>query len=301
MEYHVPVLLTESINALQIKPGGVYVDLTFGAGGHSRAILAELNSQGRLICFDQDPSAKNNLIDDPRCLFIDQNFRYAKQMLQLHKIGPVDGILADLGVSSHQIDTEERGFSTRATDVALNMRMDQKSGGLTAADVLNTYSEPQLTKLFFDYAELENARKISQKILHTRAQKPIKTIQDLKDSLQGLYLPHLSMRFFARVFQALRIEVNQEIQALETLLLQLPELLKKNGRAAFISYHSLEDRLVKNMFKTSHLNGQLEKDFYGNPLLLLQPVNKKIITASAEEIAKNPRARSAKLRIAEKL
>lgn len=297
-DYHVPVLLREVIENLGIKPGGVYVDCTFGGGGHSRAILERLSEEGRLVAFDQDEDAKRNLPDDNRVLFVPHNFRHVKRFLQLHGIGEVDGLLADLGVSSHQFDEAERGFSTRF-DAQLDMRMDQRQEK-TAMQVLNTYSEGQLHKLFEQYGEVTNSKTLARTIVEARKVAPLQTISGFKDAVASIVKGNPN-KYFAQVFQALRIEVNDEMGALKELLQQVPEVLKSGGRAAIITFHSLEDRLVKTFFK----NGTFEEEFnpfemtkVSNPLKL---INKKPIEASAEETKRNPRSRSAKLRVAEKI
>ena len=296
--YHTPVLLHEVIEHLSIKPEGIYVDCTFGGGGHSRAILEKLNPSGRLVAFDQDEDAKRNLPDDSRVLFVPHNFRHLKRFLQLHGIGEVDGLLADLGVSSHQFDEAGRGFSTRF-DAQLDMRMDQRQEK-TAMQVLNTYSEQQLHKLFEQYGEVTNAKTLARTIVEVRKAAPLQTINAFKDAVQGIVKGNPN-KYFAQVFQALRIEVNDEMGALKDLLEQIPEVLKSGGRAAVITFHSLEDRLVKIFFK----NGTFEEDT--NPFQMtkvvnpIRLVNKKPIEATKEETKRNPRSRSAKLRVAEKI
>ena len=298
--YHTPVLLSESIDALNIQPQGTYADVTFGGGGHSRAILQKLGEKGRLIAFDQDENAMSNLMQDARFHFFNHNFRYAYNFLKIQKLLPLDGILADLGISSHQIDTQERGFSTRFAQSALDMRMNTKAE-VTAQTILNTYTEEKLAEIFYQYGELKAARKIAAVIVKSRVTQNITTVKDLQTILQPFYLPHKAASFFAQVFQALRIEVNQELEALCELLRNLPKMLQKNGRVVIISYHSLEDRLVKNMLKTGNLEGVLEKDFYGNVLKPFALLQSKVIVPSALEIAQNPRARSAKMRVAIRL
>jgi 16S rRNA (cytosine1402-N4)-methyltransferase len=298
MSYHEPVLLQECVDGLKIDPDGIYVDLTFGGGGHSREILKHLKS-GHLFAFDQDKDAQMNLIQDSRFTFIPHNFRYAKNFLRLHKAIPVNGILADLGISSHQIDEPERGFSTRA-DGPLDMRM---SAGMekTAQSVLNTYSEEQLTRMFRDNSDMHEARKLARMLCNARSQKPIATIDELKTIITPLAQKGKENTFLSRVFQAIRIEVNDEMAALEEMLTQLPELLAEGGRAVIISYHSLEDRLVKNLVKSGNTEGNIEKDFYGNPLVPFESVTRKPIVPTEAELERNPRSRSAKLRIAEKI
>jgi 16S rRNA (cytosine1402-N4)-methyltransferase len=296
MMYHIPVLLQPSIDGLNIQGNGIYVDATFGGGGHSRKILEKLQS-GKLLAFDQDPDAKKNAPDDNRLIFINENFRYLKNFLKLHQVLPVDGILADLGVSSWQIDQAERGFSTRFHG-PLDMRMNKKND-LTAATVVNGYEPEQLTEIFKLYGELKNARKISAEILFHRKNAAIETTDDLKNVLQKLAPRGKENKFFAQVFQALRIEVNNELEVLKDLLKDSIDSLKPGGRLVVISYHSLEDRLVKNFMRSGNFKGEAEKDFYGNTLSPIKPVSKLIIPDEQEQ-EENPRSRSAKLRIAEK-
>jgi 16S rRNA (cytosine1402-N4)-methyltransferase len=296
--YHVPVLLNEVIEHLNIKPGGVYVDCTFGGGGHSRAILEKLDTTGKLVAFDQDEDAKQNLPDDKRVLFVPHNFRHVKRFLQLHGIARVDGLLADLGVSSHQFDEGSRGFSTRF-DAQLDMRMDQRQEK-TAMQVLNTYSEPQLHKLFEQYGEVTNSKTLARTIVEARKIAPLQTINGFKDAVQGIVKGNPN-KYFAQVFQAIRIEVNDEMGALKELLQQVPDVLKSGGRAAIITFHSLEDRFVKTFFREGTFEQDLnpfEMTKVSNPLKL---VNKKPIEATNEETKRNPRSRSAKLRVAEKI
>lgn len=296
--YHIPALLHETIDGLQIKPNGIYVDVTFGGGGHSREILNRLGPNGRLLAFDQDLDAIANIIDDPRFTFVRSNFRFMKNFLQYHNIEKVDGILADLGVSSHHFDEEERGFSFRF-DGALDMRMNTKSQ-ITAASILNNYTEEQLADVFYLYGELHNSRKIARTIAQQRQKAPFETIFQFLEVLKPYFAREKEKKDMARVFQALRIEVNKEMEVLRSLLNQSIEVLNDGGRISILTYHSLEDRLVKNFFRSGNFGGKLEKDFYGNIIAPLKPVNNKVIVATDEEIAKNPRARSAKLRIAEK-
>lgn len=295
--YHNPVMLKESVDGLNIQPGGVYVDVTFGGGGHSRAIIEQMEG-GRLIAFDQDSDALSNAIDDPRFTLIHQNFKYLKNFLRLHQASKIDGLIADLGVSSHQFDIPERGFSTRF-DGELDARMDKRNEN-TAATLINSYSLNDLTRIFRLYGELKNAYPISKKIIETREIAPINTVEELKACLASHAPRHKENRFFAQVFQALRIEVNEELEALESLLKQSVEVLKPGGRLVFLSYHSLEDRLIKNFIKSGNFEGELEKDFYGNVLSPLKSLTRKPIVAKEEEIETNNRARSAKLRIAVK-
>jgi 16S rRNA (cytosine1402-N4)-methyltransferase len=299
MDYHLPVMLYECIEGLNIRPDGTYVDATFGGGGHSRAILERLGAEGRLIAFDQDADALANALDDPRFLLLNENFRHAKSFLRLHGVRKVDGLLADLGVSSHQFDVAERGFSTRY-DGALDLRMDRRQE-LTARDIVNTADEQELTRLLRLYGELPNARQMARAIVAARATKAIETTFDLREAVSR-HLPRgMENKYLAMLFQALRIEVNGELGALQALLRQSVELLNPGGRLVVMSYHSLEDRLVKNFFKTGNFEGVLEKDFYGNPIVPLRLVTRKAVTASEEELQRNNRARSAKLRVAEKV
>jgi 16S rRNA (cytosine1402-N4)-methyltransferase len=298
--YHNPVMLKECIEGLQIKPEGIYVDVTFGGGGHSMVILEHLR-EGRLIAFDQDEDAKRQAdnIQSRSFTFCQANFRYMKQYLKLSGVAQVDGILADLGISSHQIDSPERGFSTRF-EGPLDMRMDQK-GNMTAAKILNEYPEKELHKIFGMYGELKNARTAAKAVIAARTIKPLSTTLDLKAALQQITPRGKENKYFAQVFQALRIEVNQEMKALEDFLHQCGEVMKPGGRLVVMSYHSLEDRMVKNYINTGKVFGELEKDFYGNPIKPFQAVNRKPIEATEEEVNENKRARSAKLRVAEKL
>lgn len=297
-KYHVPVMLEECIEALAIKPSGVYVDVTFGGGGHSKAILKQLGSDGVLVAFDQDADAQLNIPQDERLVFIDQNFRFLKNNLRAQGLLPVDGILADLGVSSHQFDVPERGFSTRF-DGDLDMRMDQ-SAPLTAAEVVNTYAEEELHKIFGIYGEIQNAKSLAKTIVTARLTKPLKTIADLKSAIAKLVPRGKENKYYAQVFQALRIEVNHEMEALKEFLEQTEGVLANGGRLVVMSYHSLEDRLVKNFMAKGKFSGQVEKDFFGNEIKPFDVVSKKAITATEEELATNNRARSAKLRIAVK-
>jgi len=295
--YHIPALLNETIDGLQIKPDGVYVDVTFGGGGHSREILSRLGKNGKLLGFDQDEDAEKNALDDPRFIFVRSNFRYLTNFLRYHNIEKVDGILADLGVSSHHFDEAERGFSFRF-DGALDMRMNTKSP-LTAAVLLNTYSEEQLADVFYLYGELHNSRKIARTIVNYRTKQPFDRIFPFIEVLKPFFGREKEKKDMARVFQALRIEVNKEMDVLKSLLDQSLEVLKPEGRLVVLTYHSLEDRLVKNFIRSGNFEGKLEKDFYGNVLSPMKAVNNKVIIANEAEIERNPRARSAKLRIAE--
>lgn len=298
-EYHVPVMLHEAVDALNIQPNGVYVDCTFGGGGHSREILKRLGAEGKLFAFDQDPDAKRNLPDDERIVFVPHNFRYISRFLKLHKAKQVDGVLADLGVSSHQFDEAERGFSTRF-EGPLDMRMDQSSAK-TAATVLHSFSQEQLHKLFEQYGEVTNSKTLAATIVEQRKTNPLQTITQLKQALQAVVKGNPN-KYFAQVFQALRIEVNDELLVLKELLEQLPAVLKPGGRASIISFHSLEDRLVKNFFK----HGSLEEEAYnpferGERKKVFHVLTKKPTEPSPEEQKRNPRSRSARLRVAEKL
>jgi 16S rRNA (cytosine1402-N4)-methyltransferase len=297
--YHTPVLLKEAVDALMIQPKGIYVDCTFGGGGHSKAILEKLDKNGKLIAFDQDEDARGNIPQDPRIIFVPHNFRHLQRFLKLHTINVVDGILADLGVSSHQFDEAERGFSTRH-DAPLDMRMDQRQA-LTAADVINNYSEQQLHKIFEQYGEVTNSKTLAKTIVELRPIQSLKSIDAFKQALRGVVKGNPN-RYFAQVFQALRIEVNDELGALKEMLQQIPPLLKPGCRAAIITFHSLEDRLVKNFFRRGTFEETEE-----NPFIMQEKVNelkvitKKPIEASEEEMKRNPRARSAKLRVVEKV
>ena len=298
MEYHNPVLLKESVDGLNIKPDGVYVDVTFGGGGHSREILSRLGENGKLFAFDQDEDALDNAIDDPRFTLINENFRFIKRFLRFHGVKKVDGILGDFGVSSHQFNVAERGFSTRF-EAKLDMRMSQKSS-LSAFEVINEYDHEQLKKLFFEYADLRNASKIAAEIIKAREVAPIEGSDQLKEVLKPFLFKEKEHKILAQIYQAIRIEVNQEIEVLKEFLLQTQELLDKGGRISLISYHSLEDRLVKRYIRSGLFEGEPEKDFYGNISVPFKKV-KGLIVPSADEIYKNNRARSAKLRIAVKL
>jgi len=295
-EYHVPVLLHESVEGLAIKPSGTYVDCTFGGGGHSRLILEKLGSEGRLVVFDKDEDAKANAPQDPRLHFMASDFRFIRNYLKFLKITEVDGILADLGVSSHQFDTPDRGFSIRFEAVP-DMRMD-KNAPLSASDVLNGYEQEELARVLYQYGELNNSRRVAAALV---AKRPIESTSALREALAPFYRKQDEHKFLAVVFQALRIEVNDELAALREMLSASQDLLVKGGRLSVISYHSLEDRLVKNFIRAGNFSGQPEKDFYGNPLVQMKAVNRQVIIPDEEEIKKNNRARSAKLRIAEKL
>jgi len=294
-EYHNPVLLKESVDALAIKPDGVYVDVTFGGGGHSREILSRLGENGRLFAFDQDPDAQRNIIDDKRFVLIQENFRYISRFLRFYGVDKVDGVLGDLGVSSHQFNEADRGFSTRF-DAELDMRMN-KTDELSAYTIVNTYNEDRLSAILFQYGELRNARTLAAKIAEQRSIERIVTSFRLKEVLQQFLPKAKEHKILAQIFQAIRIEVNQELEVLKEFLQQIPSLLAVNGRLSVISYHSLEDRLVKRFIKNGLFEGEPEKDFYGNIDVPLKAVGKMIVP-TREEIKVNNRARSAKLRIA---
>ena len=295
--YHIPVLLEESIDGMNLQPKGIYVDVTFGGGGHSKEILHRGDSSIRLFSFDQDEDAERNIVDDDRFTFVRSNFRYLYNFLRYHGIEQVDGILADLGVSSHHFDDSERGFSFRF-DGNLDMRMNKRSGK-TAADIVNTYEEERLADIFYLYGELKNSRKLASTIVKARNRKAIVTIGDFLEIVKPLFGREREKKELAKVFQALRIEVNQEMEALKEMLLSAIEVLKPGGRLVVITYHSLEDRMVKNIMKTGNIEGKTIQDFYGNSQTPFKLVN-KVIIASDEEVKRNPRSRSAKLRIAEK-
>jgi 16S rRNA (cytosine1402-N4)-methyltransferase len=297
MSYHDPVLLFESVDGLEINPSGIYVDVTFGGGGHSREILKRLGKDGKLFAFDQDADALENAIDDDRFVLINENFKYMRRFLRFYGIQEVDGILADLGVSSHQFDVAERGFSTRF-DADLDMRMNQESK-LSAYNVINKYEEEKLSSILFLYGELRNARAIAKQIVSERSEESIKTSFQLKNVLKQFLPASKEHKILAQIFQAIRIEVNEELEALKEFLVQAKELLKVGGKLSVISYHSLEDRLVKRFMRSGLFEGEPEKDFYGN---FEVPFKKgKLIIPSAKEIKENNRARSAKLRVATKL
>ena len=297
-KYHTPVMLQECIAGLDIRPEGTYVDVTFGGGGHSTEILKHLGTHGRLLAFDQDADSKQNLIDDERFTFVDQNFRYLKNFCRLYEAIPVDGILADLGVSSYQFDQAERGFSIRF-DAELDMRMNRESK-LTAKEVVNTYTEAELHKIFGVYGEIQNAKSLANTIVTARLNGPISTVADLKNAIAGRIPKGKENKYLAQVFQALRIEVNQELESLKEFLIQSATVLVSGGRLVVMSYHSLEDRLVKNFIAKGKFSGELEKDIYGNDERPFMAVSRGAITATEEEISNNNRARSAKLRIAVK-
>ena len=301
--YHVPVLLQESIDGLGIQPNGVYVDVTFGGGGHSREILRRLGPKGHLYSFDQDADAEKNIVSDDRFTFVRSNFRYLKNWMRYYGVEHIDGLLGDLGVSSHHFDDEERGFSFRY-DAPLDMRMNQRAG-TTAADLLNNYSEEQLADVLYLYGELKQSRQLARAIVKARMQKRIETTQDLEEALNIKDVQHSTFNVqwkkdLARLFQALRIEVNHEMEALKEMLYAAQELLSEGGRLSIITYHSLEDRIVKNMMRAGNAEGKVEQDFFGRVKAPLRLLDNKVITPSATEMEQNPRSRSAKLRIAEK-
>lgn len=297
--YHVPVLLNESIDGLALKPGGIYVDVTFGGGGHSREILSRLTGGARLFSFDQDADAENNIPADAEGFtFVRSNFRYLKNWMRYYGIDHINGLLADLGVSSHHFDDAERGFSFRF-DAPLDMRMNKRAG-MTAADILNTYDEEQLADVFYIYGELKNSRRIAAAVAKARTTKKIATTNDFMDIAAPLFKREREKKDMTKLFQALRIEVNHEMDALKEMLLAATELLAPEGRLSVITYHSLEDRIVKNIMKAGNAAGKVEQDFFGRIQTPFRLVNNKVITPSDEELEKNPRSRSAKLRIAEK-
>ena len=296
--YHVPVLLQESIDGMNLQPKGIYVDVTFGGGGHSKEILRQGDDTIRLFSFDQDEDAERNIVNDERFTFVRSNFRYLYNFLRYHDVEGVDAVLADLGVSSHHFDDSERGFSFRF-DGKLDMRMNKRAG-MTAADVVNTYDEERLADIFYLYGELKNSRKLASAIAKARSSKQIVTIGDFLDIVKPMFGREREKKELAKVFQALRIEVNQEMEALKEMLYAATEALKPGGRLVVITYHSLEDRMVKNIMKTGNVEGKSEQDFFGNVNTPFRLVNNKVIVASDEEVARNPRSRSAKLRIAEK-
>lgn len=299
MVYHIPVLLKESVDGLDINPDGVYVDVTFGGGGHSREILSRLGDNGHLFSFDQDADAENNIVDDPRFTFVHSNFRWLSNWMRYYDIEHIDGLLADLGVSSHHFDDAERGFSFRY-DAPLDMRMNRE-GGKTAADIVNDDTEEHLADIFYLYGELRRSRQIAAAIVKARQRKPILTTQDFLQVVDPLFRREKEKKDMARLFQALRIEVNHEMQALSEMLTSATRLLTKGGRLSVITYHSLEDRMVKNIMKSGNVNGKVEEDpVYGRKASPYNLVNNKVIVPSDEEVERNPRSRSAKLRIAEK-
>ena len=298
--YHIPVLLKESVDGLQISPEGIYVDVTFGGGGHSREILSRLGSKGHLYSFDQDADAEQNIpADEQKFTFVRSNFRYLRNWMRYYGVEGIDGLLADLGVSSHHFDDESRGFSFRF-DAPLDMRMNERDG-LTAADVCNRYSEEELARLFWLYGELKNGRRLANTIVKGRADHPIATVNDLITLVRPLIGANREKKDMAKVFQALRIEVNHEMEALHEMLDAAISCLKPSGRLVVLTYHSLEDRMVKNYMRSGNAEGKVEEDFFGNRLSPLRPVNNKVIIPDADEQERNPRSRSAKLRIGEKV
>ena len=298
--YHIPVLLNETVDGLNIKPGGIYVDVTFGGGGHSREILRRLSDDAHLYSFDQDADAEQNIPDgDKRFTFVRSNFRYLKNWMRYYDVEHVDGILADLGVSSHHFDDEERGFSFRF-DAPLDMRMNERAGA-NAADVVNKYDEERLANVFYLYGEMKNSRRLASTIVKARSAKAICTINDLLEGVKPLMPREREKKDLARVFQALRIEVNHEMEALQEMLEAALQVLRPGGRLSVLTYHSLEDRMVKNFIRAGRIDGKVQQDFYGRRLTPWRAINNKVILPSAQEQTENPRSRSAKLRIAEKL
>lgn len=297
--YHVPVLLKESVDGLDIKSDGIYVDVTFGGGGHSREILSRLGKKGHLYSFDQDADAEQNIVDDDRFTFVRSNFRYISNWMRYYGVGQIDGLLADLGVSSHHFDDETRGFSFRY-DAPLDMRMNKRAGK-TAADILNEYSEEALADVFYLYGEQKNARRITAAICAYRQQKRIETTADLTKATKKLIRTEKEKKDLARLYQALRIEVNHEMDALRDMLKSATSLLTKEGRLSVITYHSLEDRIVKNIMKAGNAEGKVDQDFFGRISSPFRTVSNKVITPTEDELQMNPRSRSAKLRIAEKI
>lgn len=297
--YHVPVLLSESVEGLNIKGDGIYVDVTFGGGGHSREILRRLDKKGHLYSFDQDADAEANVVDDERFTFVRSNFRYLKNWMRYYEVEYVDGLLADLGVSSHHFDDADRGFSFRF-DAPLDMRMNKRAGQ-TAADIVNNYDEQRLADVFYLYGELKQSRRIAAAIVNWRKEKRISTTADLMEATDKLFLREREKKEQTKMFQALRIEVNHEMEALRDMLLGATEILGKGGRLSVITYHSLEDRIVKNVMRAGNVEGRIKQDFFGRAECPFQLVNNKVITPSNEELERNPRSRSAKLRIAEKI
>jgi 16S rRNA (cytosine1402-N4)-methyltransferase len=297
--YHVPVLLNESIDGLDIKSDGIYIDVTFGGGGHSKEILRRLGKKGHLYSFDQDPDAEKNIVNDNRFTFVRSNFRYLKNWMRYYGVDHIDGLLADLGVSSHHFDDETRGFSFRF-DAPLDMRMNKRAG-TTAAEILNNYNEEQLADIFYIYGELKNARKIAATISKARNEKRIETTDDFLHVTEKLFQREREKKEMAKMFQALRIEVNHEMDALKEMLNGAKDLLCEGGRLSVITYHSLEDRIVKNMMKAGNVEGKIKQDFFGRIEAPFRLINNKVIVPSDEEQQQNPRSRSAKLRVAEKI
>lgn len=296
--YHIPVLLNESIEGINLHADGIYADMTFGGGGHSKEILRRMGEDCHLYSFDQDEDAEKNIVDDKRFTFVRSNFRYLRNFMRYYGVEQLDGILADLGVSSHHFDDSERGFSFRF-DGKLDMRMNKRAG-MTAADIVNTYDEEKLADVFYIYGELKNSRKLAATIAKARQQKQITTIGEFLDIIKPLFGREREKKELAKVFQALRIEVNHEMEALKEMLYEATDLLKPGGRLVVITYHSLEDRMVKNLIKAGNIEGKVEQDFYGNVQSPFRAVNNKVIVPTDEEVNQNPRSRSAKLRIAEK-
>lgn len=297
--YHVAVLLRESVDGLDIKPDGIYVDVTFGGGGHSREILCRLGKKGRLYSFDQDADAEKNIISDERFTFVRSNFRYLKNWMRYYEVEKIDGLLADLGVSSHHLDDEERGFSFRF-DAPLDMRMNKRAGK-TAADIVNDYDEELLADVFYLYGELKNARRLASALVKARQEKRIETTGDLLKATEQLFQREREKKETAKMFQALRIEVNQEMMALQEMLNGAKDLLCEGGRLSVITYHSLEDRIVKNLMKTGNVEGKVQQDFFGRIEAPFRAIDNKVIVPDDEEQVRNPRSRSAKLRIAERV
>ena len=297
--YHVAVLLRESVDGLDIKPDGIYVDVTFGGGGHSREILGRLGKKGHLYSFDQDADAEKNMISDDRFTFVRSNFRYIKNWMRYYEVEKIDGLLADLGVSSHHLDDEDRGFSFRF-EAPLDMRMNKRAGK-TAADIINDYDEEQLADVFYLYGELKNARRLASALVKARQEKRIETTGDLLRATEQLFQREREKKEMAKMFQALRIEVNQEMRALQEMLNGARDLLCEGGRLSVITYHSVEDRIVKNMMKTGNVEGKVQQDFFGRIEAPFKAIGNKVIVPDDEELARNPRSRSAKLRIAERV
>ena len=297
--YHIPALLNECLDGLNISPNGTYIDVTFGGGGHSRGIISKLGENGKLFSFDQDSDAEKNIIEDNRFTFVKSNFRFLKNFMQYHNVKEVDGIIADLGVSFHHFDEADRGFSFRY-EGRLDMRMNQR-GGKSAADIINRYPEEKIADILYYYGEMRNARKIASAIVKKREAEVISTTSELLSTIKPLINPKQEKKELAQIFQALRIEVNDEMASLKSMLKQSSEILKPGGRIVVLTYHSLEDRIVKDFFKYGNFEGKAEKDFFGRVIAPLKQVNNKVIVPTEEEIERNPRSRSAKLRIAEKL
>ena len=296
--YHVPVLLKESVDGLDIKPNGIYVDVTFGGGGHSREILSRIGENGHLYSFDQDKDAEKNILNDNRFTFVRSNFRYLRNWMRYYGVEHIDGLLADLGVSSHHFDDETRGFSFRF-DAPLDMRMNKRSG-MTAAEILNNYDEEQLADIFYIYGEIKNARKVASAIIKARDIKAIETTEDLMQITESLFPREREKKETAKLFQALRIEVNHEMEALKEMLFGAQDVLREGGRLSVITYHSLEDRIVKNIMRTGNAEGKVNQDFFGRTAAPFRQISNKVIVPNEEEQQRNPRSRSAKLRIAER-